>query len=114
MAICRDMATVIASANPDNNTALGGHLTQHIYRMRPPAGLSQAGKTLFSGRDKFEAAWRQYRYHPNARNCSGSGQAQQSVDLHTLGMRWLDAYSCTAANGEGECTAYTLYMAESV
>ncbi len=69
---------------------------------------------MFAGKGKFEAAWRQYRYHPNPRNCGGGGQAQQSVSLQALGMTWLDAYSCTAANGFGECTQYTAYVAESV
>ncbi len=53
MAICRDMASVNASANPDNNTALGGHVTQHIYGMRPPVGSTQAGKTVVCGQGQI-------------------------------------------------------------
>ena len=33
---CRDIATVQQSANADQNTAMGGHVTQHIYGMTPP------------------------------------------------------------------------------
>src|SRR5687768_3499775 len=104
MPACRGMASVIASANPDANTAMGGHLTQHIYGMRPPPGLSQVDKTLFNGRGKFEAAWRQYRYIAAPCNCGGGGQAQQVVTLQQLGIQWMDAYSCKAANVHGECT----------
>ena len=59
---CRDIATVQQSANADQNTAMGGHVTQHIYGMTPPAGSSQLGKTLFEARGKYDAAWHQYQY----------------------------------------------------
>ena len=111
---CNAMPNVILSADVTQNTNMGGHVLQHIYGMRPPVGTSQVGKTLFSSRGKYEAAWRQYRYVANPRNCGGGGQAQQTVSLAALNIQWLDAYSCTAANGNGECTAYTMYMASDV
>jgi len=110
---CRDIASVQTSADATKNTGMGGHVTQHIYGMRPPAGTSQNGKTLFESKGDYDAAWRQYQYITNPINCSGS-QAQQSVSLHDLGMTNLGAYSCKAADANGECTSWDAYIAKSV
>jgi hypothetical protein len=111
---CRDILSVGNSANPDLNTGMGGHVTQHIYGMVPPKGSSQLGKTLFAKRKDFESAWRQYRYIGNPCNCGGGGQAQQTVSLTNLGMKWMDAYSCTGATVTGECDQFTLYTASDI
>jgi hypothetical protein len=112
---CNTLPTVIASANTATNTGMGGHLTQHVYGLLPPPGTSQLGKTLFSGKGKFDAAWRQYRYVPAPCNCGGGGQAQQVVTLAQLHMGFMDAFSCTAADPvTGACTAYNAYMAQAV
>jgi hypothetical protein len=121
---CRDTVDVQASADPDKNTGMHGHITQHILGMRPPQDKdkngkllysqdAKDGKTLFADKTKAQAAWRQYQYISNPVGCSGK-EAHQSVSLHDLKMNSLDAYSCTAANANGECTAKTLYVAESV
>jgi hypothetical protein len=111
---CRDTKPAVeASADPDKNTGMHGHITQHILGMTPPKGDSQQGKTLFADKTKAQAAWRQYKYISNPVGCSGN-EAHQSVSLHDLKISSLDAYSCTAANAKGECTAKTLYVARSV
>ena len=120
-AACRDTPDVQASADPDKNTGMNGHITQHILGMRPPQDkdkngkllYSQDGKTLFADRSKAQAAWRQYQYISSPVGCSGK-EAHQSVSLKDLKISSLDAYSCTAANANGECTTKTLYVAKSV
>ena len=111
---CRETPNVPKSANASDNTAMGGHLTQHIYGMAPPAGASQEGKTLFSAQGKYQDVWRQYQYIANPVNCAGSGQAQQSVSLETLGIKNLDAYSCKEVNAEKQCIRWDAYIAKSV
>lgn len=111
---CRDIKTIQESANANNNTAMGGHVTQHIYGMAPPSGTTQLDKTLFEAKGKYDAVWRQYQYISNPVNCGGGGQAQQSVSLSALGIKSLGAYSCTAVNSNGECTTWNSYMAGSV
>ncbi len=110
---CRDIATVQQSANADQNTAMGGHVTQHIYGMTPPAGSSQLGKTLFEARGKYDAAWRQYQYISNPIACSGNAPFQV-VSLTALGMGNLGAYSCTQADAQGRCTKWDSYMAKEI
>ena len=112
---CNTIPSVITSADANQNTGLGGHLTAHIYGMNPPAGYTQNGRTLFAGRGKWESVWRQYRlYIPLPVNCGGGAAAHQLCTLAQLHIAWLDAYACTAADGAGRCTQYTLYMADSV
>lgn len=119
MATSLEIPTIQESANPDRNTAMGGHLTQHIYGMNPPNGKSQQGKTLFAKRKDFENAWRQYRGHfiylanGAAVNCSGR-QAQQSVSLEKLGMRYIEAMSCKTVDGNNCCQTYDSYMTQSI
>jgi hypothetical protein len=110
---CRVTPNVAESADPDKNTGMNGHVTAHILGMRPPKGESQSGRTLFADKTKASAAWRQYQYVKDPVGCSGKA-ASQSVSLKDLGISNLDAYSCTAANANGECTAKTLYVAKSV
>lgn len=112
-ATCRDIESVQKSADANKNTDAGGHLTQHILGMAPPPGTSQVGKTLFSSKGKYDSVWRQYQYVANPVGCSGN-QAQQTVSLQALGISNLDAFSCTAANANGECTKWDSYMAEEV
>ena len=114
--VCRrDIPEIGQSADPTRNTAMGGHVTQHIHGMAPPPGTSQLGKTLFAKQKDFEAAWRQYRYIGNPCNCGGGGQAQQTVSLTNLGMRWMDAYSCIGVDpATGMCNQFTLYMASDI
>jgi|AGTN01.1.fsa_nt_gi hypothetical protein len=113
-AACRDIASVKSSANPDANTAAGGHMTQHILGMTPPPGMSQLTKTLFADKSKAQAAWRQYGYIDNPVAC-GAGSAQsQSVTVEKLGMGKLDAFSCTQANAQGQCTKWDSYVAKSI
>ncbi len=113
-AVCRDIKSVKDSAVAEQNTSMGGHVTQHIYGMRPPINTSQSGKTLFEGKGKYEAVWRQYQYINNPVLCGSKGQAQQSVSLADLGIQYLGAYSCKESNANGECTQWDSYMAKSV
>ena len=112
MALSKEIATIRDSADPDKNTAMGGHVTQHIYDMTPPPGTSQKGKTLFKSRKEFLDIWRQYLYHALGVNCSGR-QAQEVVRCEKLHVGLLEARSCTAVDAEGRCTRYTLYVAEA-
>ncbi|HTW84309.1 MAG TPA: hypothetical protein VMD91_09600 [Candidatus Sulfotelmatobacter sp.] len=115
-AACKDVPTIIHSADLANNTADGGHVKQHVLGETPPVGTSQAGKTLFADKAKYAAAWRQYTYYGTAQ-CAGGSEgkvANQTMTLDQLHMGHLDAYSCTAANPNGTCSAKTLYMAHSI
>lgn len=113
-ATCRDIQSVNESAVISKNTGMGGHLTQHILGETPPNGKSQDGKTLFANPKNWNDAWRQYKYISNPVNCGSGGQAQQTVSLEKLGIKYMDALSCKAANQQGECTKYDTYMAEAV
>lgn len=110
---CRAIPTVQQSADADDNTAFGGHLTQHILGMAPPPGTSQVGKTLFDSEGRWNSVWRQYQYIANPVACSGK-QAQQRVSLSDLNIRYLDAFSCKSADRNGRCTSWDAYIAKSV
>jgi hypothetical protein len=112
---CNTILSVKNSAVLGANTAAGGHVTSHVLGQTPGAGAAttQAGRTLFADGAKYAAAWRQYTYYGNV-NCGGGGQAQQQMTLAQLHMTNLDAYSCTAADAHGACTAKTLYIAQAV
>ncbi|MEL6628250.1 MAG: hypothetical protein AAFQ83_03060 [Bacteroidota bacterium] len=114
--VCRTITSVLQSADPSQNTKMGGHLTQHIYGLVPPPGKSQAGKTLFEAKGKFLDVWKRYLNSPritNPVNCSRK-QAQQSISLSLLGLDYLGAYACTEADHNGVATKYNSYMADSV
>jgi len=112
---CRSMPSVVASATVGNNTASGGHLTQHIEGATPPPGASQIGKTLFEAPGKFNTVWAAYtktnRITPV--NCAGK-QAQQEVPLEQLGIRFLGALSCKEVGADLRCKKWDSYMAKSV
>ena len=110
---CRDIPSVQQSANADQYTAMGGHVTQHIYGMTPPPGTSQQGKTLFEARGKYDAAWRQYQYIANPVACSGNAPFQV-VSLTALGMGNLGAYSCKQADAQGRCTRWDSYVVKEI
>jgi hypothetical protein len=112
---CNTIPSVKNSAVLSANTAAGGHVTSHVLGQTPGGGAAttQAGRTLFADGAKYAAAWRQYTYYGTV-NCGGGGQAQQQLTLAQLHMTNLDAYSCTAANAQGACTAKTLYVAQAV
>lgn len=111
---CRDISSVQQSADANRNTALGGHVTQHISGMQPPPKTSQKGKTLFEAKGKYDAAWRQYRYVKKPVVCVGK-HAQQSVSLKDLNIKYLGAYSCTDADPKsGVCTKWKSYIATDV
>ncbi|MBD2452193.1 hypothetical protein H6G76_34850 [Nostoc sp. FACHB-152] len=113
-AICREIQTVINSAIVDNNTAAGGHVTQHIDGLAPPQGRSQAGKTLFADRSKFEAAWRFYQLILNPKACT-SGAVQQVVSVEVLKLPVpFEAVKCTGADANGLCTTRESYVAANV
>ena len=101
------------SADATKNTAMGGHVTLHIYGMQPPPNTSQRDRTLFKEKAKYEAGWRRYKYIDNPVKCAGN-QAQQAVPLDNLKIPYLDAYSCTQADANGACTNWDTYMAPGV
>lgn len=113
-AACRDTQIVQQSADLSRNSQDGGHVAQHVFGMTPPQGFPQNGKTLFADAEKAKAAWRQYQYIDNPKACAGAKDVIQDVSLQKLGIKSLDAYECTAANAQGECTAKTMYVANSV
>lgn len=111
---CRDIGSVQDSANIDKNDKVyGGHITQHIDGLAPPAKTSQQGKTLFESRGKFENAWKSYQLIANPVICS-KNQAQQVVDVKRLNFARLGAFSCTKADAEGRCTEKDSYEAKEV
>ena len=112
-ATCNTIQSVKDSAVLSANAGAGGHVAQHVLGQTPGAANSQNGKTLFADGSKYAAAWRQYGYYGTA-NSGAGGQAQQQMTLAQLHMTSLDAYSCTAANAQGACTAKTLYVAQAV
>jgi hypothetical protein len=111
MALSKEMETIRLSANPDKNTGMEGHVTQHIDGMTPPPGTSQRGKTLFKSRKEFENIWNQYLYYANGVNCSGT-QAQEVVSCEKLKVGMIEARSCTEADDQGRCTKSTMYVAK--
>ena len=128
LATSLEIPSIDESASVARNTAMGGHLTQHIYGVAPPAGMSQQGKTLFTKQKDFESVWRQYKRMPwivahgvyggegagtRAVNC-GARQAQQEVALNRLGITMMDCYSCTGVDGSGMCNEKTMYMVEAI
>jgi hypothetical protein len=113
---CRDIPSVLQSADADQNTKLGGHVTQHISGMSPPKDASQKGKTLFEAKGKYQGAWKQYLNNitgDKAVNCSGK-QAQQDVPLEKLKITNLGAYSCREADKNGVCTKWDSYITKGV
>jgi hypothetical protein len=74
--------------------------------------MSQRGKTLFKSRKDLEGIWRQYLYYADGVNCSGN-QAQEVVRCSKRNVGFMEARSCTAVNGHGRRTQYTLYVAEA-
>jgi hypothetical protein len=112
-AACKLTGSVTHSAVLGNNSADGGHVKAHVLGETPPAGQSQNNRTLFADGAKYAAAWRQYGYYGTV-NCGGGHAISQTLTLAQLHMTSLDAYSCTAADGAGRCTAKTLYIAQSV
>ncbi len=113
-AACRDIPNIQLSADANKNTSMGGHVTQHIYGMKPPPSTSQLDKTLFEAKGKYDAVWRQYQYISNPVNCGGGGQAQQTVSLSDLGIKYLGAYSCKGVDSNGECIKWDAYIAKSI
>jgi hypothetical protein len=82
MALSKDTATIRESADPDKNTAKGGHVTQHISGMTPPPEMSQRGKTLFKSRKDFENIWRRCMHDAAGVNCSANQVQALTVHCH--------------------------------
>ncbi|MDA8456432.1 hypothetical protein M4R22_16850 [Acidovorax sp. GBBC 3334] len=108
---CRAMASVQQSGISANNNAAGGHLNQHIFGATPPAGLSQATKTLFSSVEEYTGFWNNYlnpdKYKGDAVNCSGSDARQKVTVYSVLKKDKIGGFNCTAANAQGVCTTKT-------
>ncbi|GAB4194923.1 MAG: hypothetical protein Tsb002_26930 [Wenzhouxiangellaceae bacterium] len=108
---CRSIASVQQSAIAANNNAAGGHLNQHIDGATPPAGYSQANKTLFTSTQEYTGFWNNYqdpqKYKGNAVNCAGNHVRQKVTVYSVLKKDKIGGYNCTAADGNGQCTAQT-------
>ncbi|MBR8839981.1 MAG: hypothetical protein DSM106950_39785 [Stigonema ocellatum SAG 48.90 = DSM 106950] len=112
-ATCREIDSVKQSADLQQNTRIGGHVTQHIDGLNPPPNTSQKGKTLFEDQAKFKNAWKSYQSINNPVQCTKSA-ASQTVDIHKLNLQFLGAFSCTEADANGHCTKKDSYMAKEV
>lgn len=101
---CVDIATVQVSSLPTHNTEYGGHLTAHIYGLTPPPGDTQFNKTLFTNSEDYFEAWNDLRSQEPQIKCADHPQlgAEAARDTDTR----LFSRQCTAANGNGVCTAY--------
>lgn len=108
---CRKMESVQASGHPDQNTQYGGHLTQHIYGATPPQGLAQKDKTLFTSKEEYIGAWRNYLSKPSIPvvNCAGDHvlQVVKVSALFGTGKEKIGAFSCKASANDGTCTEMT-------
>ncbi|AVS73891.1 hypothetical protein [Paracidovorax cattleyae] len=108
---CRAIASVQQSGVSANNNAAGGHLNQHIFGATPPQGSSQATKTLFSSVEEYKGFWNNYldpkKYTGNAVNCSGKSAHQKVTVYSVLKKDRIGGFNCTAADGQGQCTAKT-------
>jgi hypothetical protein len=98
---CKTIKSVQDSADPPtNNTGAGGHVTGHIWGMEPPPGWSRADKTLFTSRDEYIGAWRNYVASGKVPviNCSGD-DPHQVVSVRTLlNKDVIGGYSCKNAD----------------
>jgi hypothetical protein len=108
---CRNLDSVNHSAIAANNSAAGGHVTQHIYGAIPPAGSSQLNKTLFTSVAEYTGFWNNYsnpeKYKGDAVKCSGN-HVRQKVTVHSvLNKDTIGGYSCKQANPNGQCSDQT-------
>ena len=101
---CVDIPTVQVSSLPTHNTEYGGHLTAHIWGLTPPPGYTQLNRTLFSSSEDYFDAWNDLRAQVTQIKCADHPQlgAEAARDTDTQ----LFSRQCTAANGNGVCTAY--------
>lgn len=108
---CRTIPSVQNSAPSASNNAAGGHVNQHVYGAVPPAGRSQATKTLFSSVSEYNGFWNNYqnpqKYKGNAVNCSGDHARQKVTVYSVLKKDKIGGYNCTAAGANGQCTSKT-------
>lgn len=108
---CRAIASVQQSGVSGNNNAAGGHLNQHVFGATPPAGMSQATKTLFSSVEEYKGFWNNYldpkKYTGTAVNCSGNTARQKVPVYSVLKKGKIGGFNCTAANAQGQCTTKT-------
>lgn len=108
---CRAIESVQQSGASANNNAAGGHLNQHVFGATPPAGTSQATKTLFSSVEEYKGFWNNYldpkKYTGTAVNCSGSTARQKVTVYSVLKKDKIGGFNCTAANAQGQCTTKT-------
>lgn len=109
---CTDITTVQITALPAMNTQYGGHLTQHIYGQTPPAGLSQAGKTLFRDSTDWQEAYDELQQMDPPLYCSQRPQAGAEAARDVPGQYF--SYQCTAANASGMCTRKTEIQTNTV
>jgi len=94
-----------------NNSAAGGHVTQHIYGAIPPAGTSQLNKTLFTSVAEYSGFWNNYsnpeKYKGDAVKCSGNHVRQKVSVRSVLNKDTIGGYSCKQANPNGQCSDQT-------
>lgn len=111
------MPTVRNSAVASANSAAGGHLTQHIKGVNAPAGLSQAGKTMWTSEAEYKGAWGNYETSKtiNGVVCAGLGTVRQVVTVqNVLKKPLVGAIKCTAGPNGGQCTASTRTQCSSI
>lgn len=87
------------------NAQYGGHVAAHVADANPPAGYSQAGKTLFRYTADYDNAWAHLAAQQPPLYCANSPQlgaeAARDVPLYSNNSRY-----CTAAGNDGVCTAW--------
>lgn len=100
---CANLVTVQTSAIPEMNAQGGGHLAAHIPGVQPPAGFSQYGRTLFWDAQAWAEAFDRLTRQPNPLYCPEPAP-NGSEAARTLQWQYF-ARQCTAADGNGLCTA---------
>ena len=112
---CRTIQSVLNSADPAQNAGMGGHLTQHILGLTPPAGLTQQGKTLFDSQRDYLIVWNRYTRLLNAtRNCGGANPRDSRTLLQLGWPGFMAVWSCDTVDAQGRAVDVRGYIARTI
>ena len=108
---CRKLSNVAQSAaGPQQNSAAGGHIWQHIYGLKAkPRGAteSQDGKALFVNEAEYQRAWSAWKQMKSktkqgSTSCGPPGSVTDTVTAASVGIT--SALECTEVDTAGLCT----------
>lgn len=100
---CTDVPTALVSHFVTHNNEYGGHVNAHVLGQTPPPGFTQAARTLFGNVNDYESAWTALRQQQPPVYCAQYPQVGNEA-ARNVGIQ-LNARQCTAAAGNGTCTA---------